>query len=74
MSQNLRMAAARHVELFLARVFDLHRPARGQGQRAADVFQQHFLLAAEAAADAGLDHVHALTGICRIIATWRRSG
>ena len=53
------MAAARHVELFLARVLDLHRPARGQRQRAADIFQQHLLLAAESAADARLDHVHA---------------
>ena len=53
------MPAARHVELFFARVFDLHRPARGQRQRAANIFQQHLLLAAESAADARLDHVHA---------------
>ena len=57
--QNLRMAAARHVELLLARELHLHGTPRGHGQRAADILQQHLLLAAKAAADTRLDHVHA---------------
>src|ERR1035441_8497518 len=59
-AKDLRMTAARHEELFRARVLDLHGTAGSQCQGAADVLEQHFLLAAEAAADARLDHVYAL--------------
>src|SRR5450759_5515705 len=58
-AEPLRMAAARHIELFLARELDLHRASRGQRQGAADVLQQHLLLAAKTAADARLDDAHA---------------
>src|ERR1039457_2874716 len=61
-AQDLRMAGARHVKLFLAGELDLHGTPRGQGESAANVFEQHLLLAAESAADARLDDVHAADG------------
>ena len=50
------MARARAGKLLLAGVLKAHRPAGRQGQMGAEVFDQHLLLAAKAAADARLDH------------------
>ena len=45
-------------ELLLAGEFELDRPAGLQGRQHDDVLDQHFLLGAEAAADALAEHAH----------------
>src|SRR5208337_2136143 len=58
--QDLRVPAARHVELFLTRVLDLDRTARRQRESAAYVLEQHLLLAAESSANTRFNHAHPL--------------
>ena len=54
------MARAGAGELLGAGVLKTHRPAGRNGQVRTEIFDQHLLLAAEAAADARLDHADAL--------------
>ena len=56
------VARRRRGELFLARVFPLHRPAGGQRGEHAQVLGDHLLLAAEAAADAFGEDVQVAIG------------
>ena len=56
----LRMAGARAHEFFFARVFEPYGFFRFKRQRRADVFDEHFLLAAEPAAYARLYDAHPL--------------
>ncbi len=58
--QHHRVAGARAGELLLARVLETHRATGGDGEMRTEVFDQHLLLAAKAAADARLDHTDAL--------------
>ena len=56
------MARARRAQLLLAGELEAHGPARAQGQHPAQVLDEDLLLAAEAAADARLDHADAADG------------
>ena len=60
--ERLRVARSAPDELLLARELEPDRPACGEHEVADDVLDQHLLLAAEAAADARLDHADALHG------------
>ena len=59
---DLRVARARRGQLLLARVLEPHRAAGAQGEHPAQVLDEDLLLAAEAAADARLDHADAADG------------
>src|SRR5579859_1941262 len=56
------MSQARGCKFFLAGILDAHRAARLHRQGSGDGFEQHFLLAAEAAAYTRLDDAHAGNG------------
>ena len=57
-AQDLRMPAARAGKLLAAGGLQPHRPARNEGQMRAKVFDQHLLLAAEAAAQPWLNYAN----------------
>ena len=61
-AQPLGVAGASAAELLLPGVFKLHRSPGGNRQVGAEVFDEHLLLAAEAAADAGFHHPDAAHG------------
>ena len=61
-AQPLRMACAGGAKLHLARVFELDRAASCYGEMGAQVFDEHLLLAAEAAADARFHDADAADG------------
>ena len=56
------MPAARAGKLLAASGLQPHRPARNEGQMRAEVFDQHLLLAAEAAAETRLDDADSFYG------------
>ena len=61
-AQDLGVAGAGAGELLGPGVLEAHRAARGDGQVGGQVLDEHLLLAAEAAADAGLHHPDAAHG------------